>query len=76
MAGNQETQNGLLRAYEAASSLFQAVEALSGGLDEFGNSALLEIRTEASYATRRLRNLALLHGVAPAAVATIREMGS
>jgi len=65
----------LLHAYEAALTLFQPVESLSGSLDEFGNSALLEIRGELEYTTRRLRNLALAHGGSPAAVEKISKMG-
>ena len=71
---HDESGQGLLNAYQAVLSAFQAVEAVGGSLTEFGNSALLEIRSELEYTVRRLRSLALAHGASPAAVETSGRM--
>ena len=73
---NEEIGGRLLQAYEATLGAFAAVESVSGGLDGFGNSSLLEVRNDLSHTAKRLRNMALLNGASPAAVETVGRMGT
>ena len=70
---NEETGVALLRALEGTVTAFAAVESVSGASDAFGNSALLEVRNDLAHLTRRIRNLALLHGADPGAVEKAKE---
>ena len=70
---NEKTAVQLARASEAASTVFGAIESVSGTLDPFGNSNVLEIRLELQHLCRRLSNMCLLHGVSPVAVEKLRD---
>jgi hypothetical protein len=69
---NEETAVQLLRALEATSTALGAIKSVSGALDSFGNSNVLEIRLELQHLCRRLSNMCLLHGVSPVAVEKLR----
>ena len=58
----------LLFVLLAVGTAFGAIEAVSESLNEFGNSAILEVRNDLAFMTRRVRNLCLLNGVSPKAV--------
>jgi len=68
-----EAASQLLRALENTTSAYAAIEAVSGGLDPFGDSNLTEVRLELQHLCRRLSNMCLLHGVSPVAVEKIRD---
>ena len=67
-----ESASQLLRALEDTTSAFAAIEAVSGGLDPFGDSNLTEVRFELQHLCRRLNNMCLQSGCDPNEVAKVR----
>ena len=71
---NDPIREQLAMGFKASCTLAQTMDSIDVDLDTFGNTAVTEIRLEVHHMTRRLRNLALLFGVEPAAVERIEAM--